>query len=72
MPLAPLLYVILILAVQFVGLHIFEGDMSSDLTVKAVAIGCVVILTVWNCFGEAVYIIFIFVPFGSSWWIHRF
>uniref|UniRef100_A0A7I4BH50 Amino acid permease/ SLC12A domain-containing protein n=1 Tax=Physcomitrium patens TaxID=3218 RepID=A0A7I4BH50_PHYPA len=51
MPLAPLLYVILIVAVQFVGLHIFEGDMSSDLTVKAVAIGCVVILTVWNCFG---------------------
>lgn len=39
------------LVAGFVGLHIFEGDMSSDLTVKAVAIGCVVILTVWNCFG---------------------
>lgn len=34
------------LVAGFVGLHIFEGDMSSDLTVKAVAIG-------YTCWCEA-------------------
>lgn len=46
--------------------------MSFDFIVKVVVIGCVVIFIVWNCFGEVVYIIFIFVFFGSFWWIYRF
>lgn len=39
---------------QVTGINTLEGDMDSDPTVKGVAIGCVAVLTIWNCFGTIV------------------
>jgi hypothetical protein len=36
---------------QFTGVNPLESDVDSDPLVKAVAIGCVAVLTIWNCFG---------------------
>jgi hypothetical protein len=36
---------------QFTGVNPLESDVDSDPVVKAVAIGCVAVLTIWNCFG---------------------
>ncbi|KAG0563253.1 hypothetical protein KC19_8G016100 [Ceratodon purpureus] len=35
----------------FTGVSPLESDVDSDPVVKAVAIGCVAVLTIWNCFG---------------------
>lgn len=46
-----LLWKLLNFTEQFTGVNPLESDVDSDPVVKAVAIGCVAVLTIWNCFG---------------------
>lgn len=51
----PLLRTVLNLSAQLTGVNAMEGgDMDSDPTVKVVAIGCIAILSIWNCFGTVI------------------
>lgn len=38
--------------VQFTGIQTLDVNIDSDPLIKAVAIGAVAFLTVWNCFGK--------------------
>jgi hypothetical protein len=38
--------------VQFTGIQTLDVNIDSDPLIKAVAIGAIAFLTVWNCFGK--------------------